>query len=108
MELVGPLFGTDVKDITEYLNHDKLESIKKQVDSVRESYELVGFIGGPPCPDFSIGGKNKGREGENGKLSGTYIELIIQTQPDFFLFENVKGLYRTHKHRNFFESRYNL
>ena len=28
-------------------------------------------------------------EGENGKLSGTYIELITKIKPDFFLFENV-------------------
>ncbi len=31
--------------------------------------ETFGIIGGPPCPDFSVGGKNRGREGENGKLS---------------------------------------
>jgi len=36
-------------------------------------------------------------------LSETYINLIIKNQPDFFLFENVKGLYRTAKHREFFE-----
>jgi len=29
--------------------------------------------------------------------------LICKLQPDFFLFENVKGLYRTAKHRTFFE-----
>ena len=37
------------------------------VNSQRES--LTGFIGGPPCPDFSVAGKNRGREGDNGKLS---------------------------------------
>lgn len=64
---------------------------------------IVGFIGGPPCPDFSVAGKNKGRDGEHGKLSKTYVDLICKNQPDFFLFENVKGLYRTHKHRVFFD-----
>jgi probable modification methylase nmeDIP len=64
---------------------------------------IVGFIGGPPCPDFSVAGKNRGREGEHGKLSKTYVDLICKNQPDFFLFENVKGLYRTHKHRVFFD-----
>jgi DNA (cytosine-5)-methyltransferase 1 len=63
----------------------------------------VGFIGGPPCPDFSVGGKNRGQEGDNGKLSRTYIDLVCELKPDFFLFENVKGLYRTHRHREFFE-----
>lgn len=64
---------------------------------------LVGFIGGPPCPDFSIAGKNRGREGDNGKLSLSYVNLIIQRQPDFFLFENVKGLWSTKRHRAFFD-----
>ncbi|WP_200850688.1 DNA cytosine methyltransferase, partial [Klebsiella pneumoniae] len=64
---------------------------------------LIGFIGGPPCPDFSVAGKNKGRDGENGKLSQSYIDIIVEMKPDFFLFENVKGLYRTLKHREFFE-----
>lgn len=47
--------------------------------------------------------ENRGRDGENGKLSGTYAELICEALPDFFLFENVKGLYRTARHREFFE-----
>ena len=65
--------------------------------------KMVGFIGGPPCPDFSVGGKNRGKDGENGKLSSAYIDLIIEMKPDFFLFENVKGLWRTARHREFFE-----
>lgn len=36
-------------------------------------------------------------------FSGTYARLICIAQPDFFLFENVKGLYRTACHREFFE-----
>ena len=31
------------------------------------------------------------------------MDLICEMQPDFFVFENVKGLYRTEKHRSFFE-----
>ena len=50
-----------------------------------------------------MAGKNRGRDGENGKLSGTYAKLICEAMPDFFLFENVKGLYRTARHREFFE-----
>ncbi len=73
------------------------------LQDVRKNSNLVGFIGGPPCPDFSVGGKNRGSEGDNGKLSAAYIELICQQQPDFFLFENVKGLWKTKKHRIFFE-----
>jgi DNA (cytosine-5)-methyltransferase 1 len=60
-----------------------------------------GVIGGPPCPDFSVGGKNRGGEGERGQLSRVYAERIRELKPDFFLFENVPGLIRTAKHREF-------
>jgi DNA (cytosine-5)-methyltransferase 1 len=64
---------------------------------------LVGFIGGPPCPDFSTAGKNKGAEGENGQLTSVYVNLIIKRAPDFFVLENVKGLYQTKKHKEFYD-----
>lgn len=62
-----------------------------------------GMIGGPPCPDFSVGGKNRGSEGENGQLTQTYVERIRELEPDFFVLENVPGLVRTRKHREFFD-----
>jgi len=62
-----------------------------------------GVIGGPPCPDFSNGGKNRGHEGDHGKLSQTYINMICGLQPSFFLMENVPGLIRNKKHRDFFD-----
>lgn len=69
----------------------------------KSKYQSIGFIGGPPCPDFSVGGKNKGHEGDNGRLSNSYIDVIINNKPDWFLFENVKGLWRTKKHRGFYD-----
>ncbi|MBD2040510.1 DNA cytosine methyltransferase [Microcoleus sp. FACHB-672] len=93
-------FKEDVIKLTE--GKDKLR-LKELIQDARKSSNIIGFIGGPPCPDFSIGGKNKGGEGERGKLSAAYIELICQQKPDFFLFENVKGLWQTKKHRLFFD-----
>lgn len=60
-----------------------------------------GMIGGPPCPDFSIGGKNRGFQGENGRLTEVYANRILEIRPSFFLLENVPGLIRTSKHRAF-------
>jgi DNA (cytosine-5)-methyltransferase 1 len=65
--------------------------------------ETFGIIGGPPCPDFSNGGKNRGEHGDNGKLSNDYVKNILALRPAFFLFENVKGLFKTEKHRQFFD-----
>lgn len=102
MGIEAPMYGHHVEDITKILDSDELQELKINVEKSK-AQTLTGIIGGPPCPDFSVAGKNKGKEGENGKLSGTYIALICETLPDFFLFENVKGLYRTAKHREFFE-----
>ena len=66
--------------------------------------ECFGVIGGPPCPDFSSGGKHRGHEGDRGKLSQTYIDMVCSLRPSFFLMENVPGLIRHRKHRSFFES----
>ena len=103
MKIEKPEFGYSVNDITSFLQESNLNELKKKLQQSKENYRYIGFIGGPPCPDFSIAGKNKGETGENGKLSNTYTELICKLTPDFFLFENVKGLYRTKKHRKFFE-----
>jgi DNA (cytosine-5)-methyltransferase 1 len=103
LKIKAPIFGHSTDDICKFLEPEKAELLKKNIQEARSNFDLLGFIGGPPCPDFSVGGKNKGSTGENGKLSGTYIELIVKNQPDFFLFENVKGLYRTKKHKTFFE-----
>lgn len=103
MGLEEPLFGYDTSDIKDISIGNKLEILNSYVKKARETFGIVGFLGGPPCPDFSVGGKNKGEEGENGQLSGCYVNLICQTLPDFFLFENVKGLWRTKRHRKFYE-----
>lgn len=102
MGINPPKYGHHVEDITKIIGTEEYQVLKKQV-AESKAETLTGIIGGPPCPDFSVAGKNKGSEGENGKLSGVYITLICETKPDFFLFENVKGLYRTAKHREFFE-----
>lgn len=102
MGLRKPRFGYFNIDINEFLGTRK-EELQKYLDAVHADGDLVGFIGGPPCPDFSIAGKNRGRNGDNGKLSKSYIDLIMSMQPDFFLFENVKGLWKTARHREFYE-----
>ncbi len=103
MDYPKPPLGYEQQDILKLLNPSKIEWFKDEIRKYREDNHPVGFIGGPPCPDFSVGGKNRGRKGDNGKLSGTYVEIVKQASPDFFLFENVKGLWRTKKHRAFYE-----
>ncbi|HDX9589490.1 TPA: DNA cytosine methyltransferase [Bacillus pseudomycoides] len=59
-----------------------------------------GIIGGPPCQDFSKGNANNlGVEGKRGQLVWDFLEKVSHLAPDFFLFENVAGLYTTKRNR---------
>ena len=51
-----------------------------------------GFIGGPPCQSWSLGGMMKGLEDERGKLFLDYIRIIKTKFPKFFVIENVAGI----------------
>jgi len=97
-----PKYGIDVVGIDELF---AIENKKRLLKFIKEESKdnITCFIGGPPCPDFSVGGKNKGEHGDNGRLSRSYIDLITTHLPDIFLFENVKGLWRTKKHRQFYD-----
>jgi DNA (cytosine-5)-methyltransferase 1 len=103
LKLPQPEHGFYEGDVADCLHGEEASKLGQYVKSAIASDRVVGFVGGPPCPDFSVGGKNRGATGENGKLSQTYIELICKHKPNFFVFENVKGLYRTSKHREFFD-----
>lgn len=105
MGISAPKYGHHVENINNLFTDEgqhELQSLCHQIEESKAK-DITGIIGGPPCPDFSVAGKNRGRYGDNGKLSGTYTEIVCRTLPDFFLFENVKGLYRTGRHREFFE-----
>lgn len=102
MGMGRPTYGCMNADVDTFLGHREQE-LCRYIQDARSDGSLVGFVGGPPCPDFSVAGKNRGREGDKGRLSASYVSLIIRMGPDFFLFENVKGLWKTARHRAFYE-----
>jgi DNA (cytosine-5)-methyltransferase 1 len=99
IKAVTPIVGSS----EEFLSGDKADILSNKIQESRNAGNKVVFIAGPPCPDFSIAGKNKGGRGENGRLTRVYFDLVLKFKPDAFVFENVKGLYRTKVHRAFFE-----
>ncbi len=98
-----PTYGYHCRDINDFANPEYANILQNNLQEQRNLNNIVGFIGGPPCPDFSVGGKNLGRDGENGILAQSYVDLIVAQQPDFFIFENVRGLVKTAKHREYFD-----
>jgi DNA (cytosine-5)-methyltransferase 1 len=79
-------------------------AIRREALGVRSKGEQFGMVGGPPCPDFSVGGKNRGFSGNRGQLTQDFIERICELEPSFFLIENVKGLISTKAHRDFLDT----
>jgi len=108
LNIEEPEYGYYDGSITDFQDPQQNSQFRDLLLDARRDGSFIGFIGGPPCPDFSVGGKNRGRHGDRGKLSGTYISLICEHQPDFFLFENVRGLWQTKVHRHFYEELKNL
>lgn len=53
--------------------------------------ELDGLIGGPPCQGFSTMGKQDENDHRND-LFGHFFRLVVETEPAFFLAENVPGI----------------
>lgn len=50
------------------------------------------LAGGPPCQAFSTAGKREGAADARGKLVYRFIEWVNHFRPEWFVFENVKGL----------------
>ena len=60
---------------------------------------LITF--GFPCQDLSIAGKRKGLEGGRSGLFFEAIRIIDENKPDYFIFENVKGLLSSNDGKDF-------
>ena len=56
------------------------------------SESLDIYMTSPPCQSFSLAGKRKGKDSENGILFFNSHEFIQKNKPRYFIFENVKGL----------------
>jgi DNA (cytosine-5)-methyltransferase 1 len=53
--------------------------------------ELTGLIGGPPCQGFSTIGRRNPHDLRN-TLFGHFMRLLAETEPAFFVAENVPGI----------------
>lgn len=53
---------------------------------------VTGIVGGPPCQSWSEAGSLKGIEDARGQLFYEYIRILRDTQPLFFVAENVSGM----------------
>lgn len=62
-------------------------------------FNIVSF--GFPCQDLSIAGKRKGFTGQRSSLFHEAIRIIDKCRPEYFVFENVAGLFSSHQGKDF-------
>jgi len=54
--------------------------------------EATVVTGGSPCQPFSTAGRRKSVEEKKGQLVYQFLRVVRESQPKFFVFENVAGL----------------
>jgi DNA (cytosine-5)-methyltransferase 1 len=73
------------------------------IDGKKYKGKLDLLVGGSPCQSFSMVGKRKGFEDTRGTLFYEFARVVKESQPNVFIFENVKGLIN-HDSGNTFET----
>lgn len=77
------------------LNHD-ISLVKGTDFNELTRKEPIILFGGPPCQGFSTSNqKNRHVDNKNNWLFEEYIRLVREVEPDWIVFENVKGLIET-------------
>lgn len=72
------------------------------IDGTKYKGKIDLLVGGSPCQSFSMVGKRKGFEDTRGTLFYEFARVVKESQPNVFIFENVKGL-TNHDNGNTFE-----
>ncbi len=73
-------------------NHDINNIIEKHQENLKSLRGKVSLVaGGPPCQGFSMAGKRNPDDLRN-QLVRSYISILKQVQPKYFVMENVTGI----------------
>lgn len=74
-----------------------------KIDGSKYKGKLDLLVGGSPCQSFSMVGKRKGFDDTRGTLFYEFARVVKESQPNVFIFENVKGILN-HDGGNTFET----
>ncbi len=97
------------ENLGEYISHrviqatfgnDGTDKILDKIESSRKYNRVSKFhvlLGGPPCQPYSLVGRSRDpyrmENDERHFLYKYYLEILESLQPDFFVYENVPGLF---------------
>ena len=97
-----------VSEINKYANmvlRYRLPGVENYGDIEKINYrnlpDFGALIGGSPCQDISMAGKREGLAGVHSRLFHSYVAILKVKQPDYFIWENVKGALSSNGGRDF-------
>ena len=64
----------------------------RDLDGTKYNGKIDLLVGGSPCQDFSIAGRQEGFLGFMGSLTYELLRVIKEVKPKVFVFENVKNI----------------
>ena len=81
---------TDVN--SRYILHADIKDIENDINKYLNDKKVDIVIGGPPCQGFSMANRQRIIDDPRNKLYKSYVNIVRQTEPKFFIMENVKGM----------------
>ena len=71
-----------------------------RIDEVKDEFEEMILIGGPPCQAYSLVGRSRQKKVKGFRSKGTtkhflykqYLDILAEYSPAVFIMENVKGI----------------
>lgn len=59
------------------------------------------IVSGTPCQSFSVGGNRRGTDDARGQLALRFVEILRESRPSWFVWENVPGVLSSNGGRDF-------
>lgn len=104
------LFASDIDNFVKESYFANYEIAEKNwyndvhnIDGKKYKGKIDLLVGGSPCQSFSMVGKRRGFNDTRGTLFYEFARVVKESQPNVFIFENVKGLIN-HDNGNTFET----
>lgn len=73
---------------------EDIKNIEDTISNYLQNEKVDLVIGGPPCQGFSIANQQRVIDDPRNRLYKSFVRIVAEVQPLFFVMENVKGMLR--------------
>lgn len=103
----GINFACDIQDVcietyrfnhpdtySQYIIQGDIKTIEDDIQSYLSDSNVDLVVGGPPCQGFSNANRQRIIDDPRNKLYKSYVHVVEQVKPKFFVMENVRGMFK--------------